>query len=213
MDNNKETVTIPLDWKEILKLDLQFFAENKVQFGIKNVHYAVATEGVDGKLTYTTPVPFPGATALNLDPKGEQSDFYADNRVYYTSSTNSGYEGTLTVAALLQQFRIDVLGDTLGTDKVLTENANANPKKIALLFEFDGDVKATRHVLYNVTVSRPGMAGETKTETTEPGTQELSFVAAPNVDGVPKRSTTAETTPAIYDDWYKVVYEPTPPTP
>ncbi|MDM5231488.1 major tail protein [Lysinibacillus pakistanensis] len=189
-------------------------AENKVQFGIKNVHYAVATEGADDTITYATPVPFPGATALNLDPKGEQSDFYADDRVYYTSSTNSGYEGTLTVAALLQQFRVDVLGDQLGTDKVLTENADAKPKKIALLFEFDGDVKATRHALYNVTVSRPGMAGETKTETTEPGTQELSFTAAPTVTGIVKRSTTAETEAAIYDAWYTKVFEPTEvPTP
>ncbi|MBU5254195.1 phage tail protein [Lysinibacillus capsici] len=188
-------------------------AENKVQFGIKNVHYAVVTEGADGTVTYGTPVPFPGATALNLDPKGEQSDFYADDRVYYTSSTNSGYEGTLTVAALLQQFRVDVLGDELSTDGVLTENADAKPKKIALLFEFDGDVKATRHALYNVTVSRPGMSGETKTETTEPGTQELSFVAAPTVTGIVKRSTTGETEAAIYDGWYSKVFEPTATVP
>ena len=183
-------------------------AENKVQFGIKNVHYAVATEAADGSLTYTKPVPFPGATALNLDPKGEQSDFYADDRVYYTSSTNSGYEGSLTVANLLQAFRVDVLGDELSANGVLTETSNAKPKKIALLFEFDGDVKATRHALYNVTVSRPGMSGETKTETSEPGTQELSFVAAPTVEGVVKRSTTGETEAAVYNAWYTTVFTP-----
>ena len=185
-------------------------AENKVQYGIKKVHYAVATEDATGKITYAVPVPFPGATALNLEPKGEQSDFYADDRVYYTSSTNSGYEGTLTVATLPQQFRVDVLGDKLSTDGVLTESADAKPKKIALLFEFDGDVKATRHALYNVTVSRPGLAGETKTETTEPGTQELSFVAAPTAKGIVKLSTTGETKATIYDGWYAKVYEEVP---
>lgn len=195
----------------LMPLDLQFFAENKVQYGIKSVHYAIATEGVNGKLTYATPVPFPGATSLNLDPKGEQSDFYADDRVYYTTSTNSGYEGTLTVAALLQQFRSDVLGDVLGEDGVLTENANAKPKKIALLFEFDGDVKAVRHALYNVTVSRPGMSGETKTETTEPGTQELSFVAAPTAEGVVKRQTTSAASEELYNAWYTKVFEPAVP--
>lgn len=189
-------------------------AENRVNFGIKNVHYAVATEGTDGKLTYATPVPFPGAVSLTLDARGEQSDFYADDRVYYTSSTNSGYEGTLTVAALLQQFRVDVLGDELSVDGVLTESSNAKPKTIALLFEFDGDAKATRHALYNVTVSRPGLSGETKTETTEPGTQELSFVAAPTVDGIVKRSTTGETGATIYNAWYTSVFVPTEvPTP
>ena len=188
--------------------------ENKVQFGIKNVHYAVATEGADGALTYSAPIHFPGATAITLDPRGEQSDFYADDRVYYTSSTNSGYEGSLTVANLLQAFRVDVLGDELSEDGVLTETSNAKPKKIALLFEFDGDVKATRHALYNVTVSRPGMSGETKTETTEPGTQELSFVAAPTAEGIVKRSTTVETEAAVYNAWYTSVFAPdATPTP
>lgn len=183
-------------------------AENKVQFGIKNVYYAVVTEGADGTLTYGTPVHFPGATAITLDPRGEQSDFYADDRVYYTTSTNSGYEGTLTVANLIQSFRVDVLGDELSEDGILTETSNAKPKRIALLFEFDGDVKATRHALYNVTVSRPGMSGETKTDTTEPGTQELSFVAAPTADGIVKRSTTVETAPAVYNAWYSSVLVP-----
>lgn len=189
-------------------------AENKVQFGIKNVHYAVVTEEADGTLTYSAPVHFPGATAITLDPRGEQSDFYADDRVYYTSSTNSGYEGSLTVANLLQSFRVDVLGDELSEDGVLTETSNAKPKNIALLFEFDGDVKATRHALYNVTVSRPGMSGETKTETTEPGTQELSFVAAPTAEGIVKRSTTVETEAAVYNAWYTSVFAPdATPTP
>ncbi|WP_042470673.1 major tail protein [Bacillus ndiopicus] len=188
--------------------------ENKVQFGIKNVHYAVATEGADGKLTYAAPVAFPGAVSLTLEARGEQADFYADDRVYYTSSTNTGYTGTLTVATLLQQFRVDVLGDELDVDGVLTETSNAKPKTVALLFEFDGDVKATRHALYNVTISRPGLTGQTKGETTEPGTQELSFVAAPTIEGIVKRSTTGDTEEAVYDAWYASVFAPTVvPTP
>lgn len=180
-------------------------AENKVVFGIKNVHYSLATEGTDGALTYGVPKRLPGAVSLNLDAKGTQSDFYADDRVYFTTSTNSGYDGTLTVANLTQDFRTTVLGDVL-EDGILTENANSKPKTVALLFEFDGDVKAVRHALYNVTLARPGLSGETKTESTEPGTQELSFVAAPDVSGVVKRSTTAETTPAVYDAWYENVF-------
>lgn len=184
-------------------------AENKVVFGIKNVHYALATEGVDGVLTYGAPERLPGAVSLNLDAKGTQSDFYADDRVYFTTSTNSGYDGTLTVANLTQAFRTTVLGDVLA-DGILTENSNSKPKTVALLFEFDGDVKAVRHALYNVTLARPGLSGETKTESAEPGTQELSFVAAPDVAGVVKRSTTAETTPEVYDAWYTSVFAPIP---
>jgi len=183
-------------------------AENKVRYGLKNVHYAVATEGVDGALTYAAPKRYPGAVNLNLDPRGETSEFYADDRVYYSTTVNNGYEGTYEAAELPIAFRTDVLGDELSEDGILTETSNAKPKTIALMFEFDGDVKATRHVLYNVTVSRPGTSSGTKTDTTEPTTQELSFVAAPTIDGVVKRSTTGETTPAVYDAWYASVFEP-----
>jgi phi13 family phage major tail protein len=186
--------------------------ENKVIFGVKNAHYAVITENTDGTYTYATPVKLPGATELSLEPKGDQSDFYADDTLYYTTSSNQGYDTTLTIANIPEKFRTDVLGEVLHTtDKVLTEKNTAKPKKIAFLFEFDGDVKAIRHVLYNCSVSRPGASGSTKTESSEPGTTELTLVAAPRpADGVVKRSTTVETTAAVYDAWYQEVYEPTP---
>jgi phi13 family phage major tail protein len=183
--------------------------ENKVVFGLKNAHYAVITEGVDGTYTYGVPVPFPGATGLTLEPKGEQTDFYADDILYYTSSTNQGYDTKLTVANIPEKFRTDVLGEVLdATDKVLTEKNTAKPKKIAFLFEFDGDVKSIRHALYSCSVSRPGIGSNTKTTSSEPGTTELTLVAGPRPeDGVVKVSTTADTTAAIYDAWYSAVYE------
>ena len=184
-------------------------AQNKVAFGLSNAHYALVTE-VDGVITYGAPKRFPGMVSLTLDPKGEQADFYADNLVYYTTSANQGYDGTLEVALLTEEFRKDVLGETVGEDGVFIENANVNPKKIALLFEFDGDVKATRHVLPYVSVSRPGHNASTKTETTEPGTGELTFVASPRPgDYVIKLSTGSTTTEAVYNAWYTTVFTPT----
>ena len=183
-------------------------AENRVKFGLKNVHYAVATEDAAGVLTYTVPKRYPGAVTLTLDPRGDTSDFYADDRLYYTDTVNNGYEGTYEAAEVPIDFRVDVLGDLLDEDGVLTETANAKTKKIALLFEFDGDVKATRHALYNVKVSRPGTSSSTKTETVDPSTQELSFVASPTIDGVVKRSTTGETPDVVYNAWYDSVFEP-----
>jgi phi13 family phage major tail protein len=186
--------------------------ENKVVFGIKNAHYSVITEGVDGTYTYGTPVKYPGATALTLSPKGETTEFYADDILYYTATTNQGYDGTITLATITEAFRKEVLGEVLeATDNVLTEVNTAKLKKVAWLFEFDGDVKATRHALYSCTVSRPGASGNTKTTTHEPGTTELTFVAGPRPkDGVVKRSTTATTTPVVYDAWYTAVYDKVP---
>jgi phi13 family phage major tail protein len=184
--------------------------ENKVVFGLKNAHYSVVTENADGTYTYAPPVSLKGSTELSLDPKGDTNDFYADDVLYYTTVSNQGYEATLTVANISREFRIDVLGETLdATDNVLTENSNNKPNKIAFMFEFDGDVKAVRHVLYNCTVTRPGFSSATKTETAEPQTQELTLVAAPrSYDGIVKRSTTSDTPDATYDAWYTAVYDP-----
>ena len=184
--------------------------ENKVVFGLKNAHYSVITELEDGSHTYGTPVKLFGSTEITLEPKGEQADFYADDVLFYTTTSNQGYTTTLSVANISREFRIDVLGEVLeGTDAVLTENTNARPEKIAFMFEFDGDQKAVRHVLYYCTVARPSLTSATKTETSEPTTQELTLVAAPRpADGIVKRSTTADTPAPIYDGWYLTVYEP-----
>ena len=184
-------------------------AENKVVYGLKNAHYAVITEDAEtGELTYGVPVPLKGAVEFSLEPRGETSDFYADDILYHTTVSNAGYEATLTVANITNEFRMDVLGEEQGADNVMTENTNQRAKKIAFLFEFDGDQKAIRHCLYNCTVTRPSLTSATKTETAEPQPQELSMVSAPREDGVVKRSTTVDTSPEVYNGWYATVYEP-----
>ncbi|MFS0783522.1 major tail protein [Bacillus sp. 1P06AnD] len=183
--------------------------ENKVTFGLKNAHYATFTEDADGSITYDKPVPLLGSKEMSMDPKGELSEFYADDTVYYVADSNQGYEGSYTLAELPEQFRIDVLGEKL-ENGVITENANAKIKPIALLFEFDGDVKATRHVLYNVKVSRPGLSSASKEESVDPNTIELSFTASPRADGVVKRKTSVSMDDAAYNAWYSSVFEPAP---
>jgi len=118
----------------------------------------------------------------------------------------------LTIANIPKEFRTDALGEELEmTDNVLTESTLQRNKKIAFMFEFDGDVKAVRHILYNVTVTRPSLTSTTKTETAEPQPQELTMVAAPRpIDGIVKRSTTGETPDEIYDAWYTAVYNKAP---
>jgi phi13 family phage major tail protein len=184
--------------------------ENKVIFGLKNCHYSVVSEDpTTGAIVYATPVALKGAVEISLEPRGETSDFYADDMLYFTTSTNAGYEATLTVANISREFRIDVLGETLeGTNNILEENTNQRTRKIAFMFEFDGDIKAVRHCLYNCTVTRPSLTSATKTETAEPQPQELSLIAAPTEDGLVKRSTTGDTPAAVYDAWYSAVYVP-----
>src|SRR5690606_37215566 len=139
---------------------------NKVMFGLKNVHYATFTyDSTTNTITYDTPVAIPGAVELSLEPRGDMVEFYADDILYYSAGNNQGYEGTLSIALIPEQFAIDCLGEEKDDDdKVLTENVTAKGKPFALLFEFDGDVKATRHVLYNCTANRPAVGSSTKTD-------------------------------------------------
>ena len=183
--------------------------KNKVKFNIRNVHYALQNVADDGTVSFETPVPMPGAVSLSLDANGEPSTFYADGCAYYIISNNMGYEGDLELAMLPESFRTDVLKEELDTNKVLVENANVEVQNFALLFEFDGDIKKIRHVLYNCAASRPSIESETNEDEIEVKTETLSITATPLASGYVKAKTGDDTTDTIYADWYKSVYMPT----
>lgn len=136
---------------------------NKVKYNLKNVYAAKLTEtpGEDGVVTYSyaTPQAIPGAVSISLSAEGESSPFYADGIVYFRTVTNNGYSGDLEIALIPEWFREEILQETLDENGVLIEQSNnAESVKFALLFEFDGDVNAIRHVLYNCTASVPPLS-------------------------------------------------------
>lgn len=187
---------------------------NKIKYGLKNVYYAVATIAADGSATYDTPVAFPGAVSLSLDPQGENTPFYADNIVYWVGVANTGYEGDLEIARVIDSFKTDVLGYQTDNKGVLVEDANANAVHFALLFQFEGDVKATRHVMYNCTATRPGANGNTKEDTVEPGTESVTITATTIYNAsydtdIVKAETNEATDTTTYSGWFTAVYTPT----
>ena len=113
------------------------------------------------------------------------------------------------MALLPESFRTDVLGEELDGKKVLIENADAKQAAFALLFEFDGDEKAIRHVLYNCSATRPSVESQTKEESIEPVTETLTISATPLPDGRIKAKTGDTTDEATYGGWYDKVYETT----
>ena len=185
---------------------------NKVKYNLKNVYAAKMTETVTegvSSFAYANPKAFPGAVSISLDAEGESSPFYADGIVYFRSSTNNGYSGDLQIALIPEWFRTEILQEELDAKGVLVESSNVTESvKFALLFEFDGDVNAIRHVLYNCSASRPSIESETKEDTIEPGTETLSITADPRADGLVKARTGDTTDKAAYDNWYKTVYVP-----
>lgn len=187
--------------------------QNKIKFGIKNCYYAVCTLGTDGSGTYGTPVALPGAVSLSLDPQGESEPFYADNIVYYTSVANNGYEGDLELAKIPESFMTDVFGYTADANGVLYEDANAPVVHFALMFQFEGDVHAKRHIMYNCTATRPSVGGTTKEDSITPQTETVTITAttiynaALNKDIVKASCTPTEATQ--YNGWLTTVYQVT----
>ncbi|KAF1268410.1 major tail protein [Streptococcus agalactiae] len=186
---------------------------NKVKYNLKNVHAAKLTKTQEGTFTYETPKPIPGAVSISLEAEGESSPFYADGIVYFRSTSNNGYSGDLEIALIPEWFRTDILKEELDKNGVLVEKASIKEtEKFALLFEFDGDEKAIRHLLYNCSTSRPSIESETKEESISPGTEKLTLTADPREDGLVKSRTGDATQDTSYQNWYKSVYLPTPKT-
>ena len=187
---------------------------NKIKYGIKNVYYAVATLAANNSATYDTPVALPGAVSLTLDPEGDNNIFYADNIAYYTSYANNGYSGSLELALIPDAFRKDVLGEIEDNKDVLVEEQGAPSVHFALMFQFEGDVKATRHVMYNCVASRPTTNGSTKESSIEPQTETINLTATSVYNAsldkdIVKARTGDSTDNTAYTGWFTQVYVPT----
>ena len=186
---------------------------NKIRYGIKNVFYATCTVSSTGTGVYGTPVALPGAVSLSLDAQGETSPFYADNIVYYTSVSNSGYEGDLELAKIPDTFYTDCLGYITDSNGVMLEDVNAAPAHFALMFQFEGDAHAKRSVMYNCVATRPTVASNTKAESIEPQTETISITCTSIYNSVlDKDLVKASCTPAQtaqYSGWLSAVYQTT----
>lgn len=178
---------------------------NKVKYGLKNVYYAPITL-TNNVPSYATPVHIPGAVNLSLSPVGEKVKFAADDMEdYFAENVNNGYDGSLEMALIPDSFRTAVLGDTIDDNGAIIENANATVKRFALMFEFDGDDKKARHVLYNVLANRPNIEGTTRSNTKEPKSETLEIEARPAADTSNVRAKVLQGNTG-YDTFFSTVY-------
>lgn len=185
---------------------------NKIKYGLSRVYYAKATIDVStGKATYTTPVAIPGAVSLSMDPSGESNKFYADNVAYATFAANAGYEGELEVAMIPDSFRTDILGEVIDSD-IMVEKSGATATPFALLFQFEGDEDATRHVFYNCTAARPNVGSKTTEESVEVQTETINLTCGAifneKLDASIVKGKISDKTKQTYVDWFNSVHQP-----
>lgn len=156
--------------------------ENKVKYGLKNVHVWPINAESATETTYGEVIKIPGAVALSLKIKGENVQFYADDSTYFSEYSNNGYEGDLEIALVPEAFETGILGMVKDKNGAIVESKDAKPKKYAMAFEFDGDATQTRHILYNCSSSRTDIEGKTTEGKREPQTEKISIVAMPRLD-------------------------------
>lgn len=183
-------------------------SENKVKFGLSNVHIAKITE-TDGEITYGTPFAMPGARSLTADPEGETTPFYADNIKYHIATSNQGYTGDLEIAMLVKEFFTQILGQEEDTNGALFESADDVTARFALMGEIDGDVKKRRFIYFDCTATRPSAEMNTVEESKEPQTDTVSITMSPrSTDRAIKAVIEPnETNQAVYDTFFKKVYK------
>lgn len=139
----------------------------RIRYGFSNLHYAVATEGTGGSLTYATPVAVKGAKSLAMSAAGSDVNEPADNVNWFSFRTNDGYTGTLEFedTAAADTFLQTVLGQTVDSKGGVLEKANDSPKEFALLGQMElagGTETGKRACFYRCVASRPDINAQTK---------------------------------------------------
>lgn len=183
-------------------------AINKVLYGVEKCYVAKITETEEG-ITYGTPFPVKGVRGINMDPQGETTKNYADNIVYYISSSNQGYEGDLVLFVTPEQFLTEILGQTKDKNGAVFENADDKTARFALMFEGKGDAAARRWVFFDCTATRPSRENNTLEESIEAGEETMTITMSPrSTDKVVKAYIEPnDTNKAIYDAFFTKVYE------
>jgi phi13 family phage major tail protein len=163
--------------------------DNKVHFGLKRAMIWPLTETTNpqtGEVTtsYGAGIPWPGAVSLDLGNNASQEDFYADDGVYYVTSSASNYEGDYESASVPREFKKAIYGDIEDANGALIETKNAVTKYFAFGYETSGDVGGQRTIFYKCSATRPSASGATLEDGTEVQTESVTIKAIARADSV-----------------------------
>lgn len=151
---------------------------NKITFGLRNVHYALATFNEDN-WSFDTPKELIGAQEFSSELVGGTSQVYADDKILHTLVSNSGQTITLKLTELSDEFKKDIFGYIEDKNKNLIEVTNAEVKTFALGYEIQGDTKARRVWYFLCTATPVGQATKSKADSIEANSVSLTITARP----------------------------------
>lgn len=186
----------------------------KITYGIKNVHYAQKTEAPDSSPIFGAVKGWQGADELALPPVGDPIVIHADDVEYYRFPVNQGYEGNINVRQIPEDFKTSCLGEYKDANGVLIEKDGIKPDNFALLGEFqiadESAVSAKRFALYDCSAGRPDLSGQTKGDTVDPKLFSVPITAKPTKpDGIIKATIKKSDNAELFNSWFdSVYYEP-----
>lgn len=184
---------------------------NRVNWGLAASAWGKITVDANGNDVYGAPNMFLGNRQVNWDPAGDLVKVFADGTVIYTGRQNSGYTGSLELTNLDDELAKWALSETVDSKNVQIEEKEPVVNRFYLLWEWVQDSKNTRHIMYNITASRPSMsattAGDNDSKTAQYRT--LNLTAIPRADGIVKASTRVDVDSTTYNNWFSAAYVPT----
>lgn len=153
---------------------------NKVTFGLRNVHYALASLSDDGESwIFDEPKKLKGAQEVSTELIGGATQVYADDQVYATLISNAGSNVTLKLTEVDDEFKKDIFGYETDSNGNLIEVTDSSTKTFALGYEIQGDAKARRIWYFLCTATPVGSASKSKTDSIEANTVNLTITARP----------------------------------
>lgn len=161
-------------------------ADNKVTFGLSNVHIGTWTES-NGVVTMGTPMHIPGAVSWTPSQDSDKYTFYADNIAYWGEYTEGPIEGDLEMALFPDAFKTAFLGYKALTDGGLAQVKNPEKPNIYLCGEIMGDAEERRFIFYNGTCGAINREYNTTEENKEVQTESLPLTfVGDNISGAVK---------------------------
>ena len=139
-------------------------ANNKVTFGLSNVHIGIWTEDEQGAVTMGTPMHIPGAVDWSPDQDSNDYRFDADNVAYWANTTVGPKSGDLEMALFPDAFKSQFLGYKAVKGGGIAEVKNATKPNIYMAAEIEGDKEKRRVLFVNGTCGGIGRSYHTVEE-------------------------------------------------
>lgn len=181
--------------------------DNIVNWGLVASGWSLITVDANGNDVYGPVQKFRGLRFISFTANGDTPKVYADGTIVYVGKNNNGYTGAMEFTNPDEAFLRTVLGEEL-TGGLQYEIQEPVVNRVALLWEWVGDQRHTRHCMYNCTISRPDLSAITRgdggSKTAQYMTLNIEAIPRANDERVKVRST--ETTPtAVYNAWFTTV--------